>query len=481
MLSFLGFSWGWELFLLYWNIIYLENGGLEMENVIKQKHRVKGYLKFILPSLIGVLLLMVPFKYQGETTIMVALLANLFMNFIGGILPEIIFTIISITAIITVAHKFVNIGLIRENEFLEGIFNVSIFWTIVRFIGFIIAGLVYFKAGPEWIWSADTGGLILYDLILGLFSIFLFAGFLLPFLTDFGLLEFVGVILTPVMRPIFNLPGRSSIDCVASWIGDGTIGVSLTSKQYEEGHYTSKEASIIATTFSAVSITFSLIVLKQVDLMGYFGPYYLTIMVSGIIAAIVVPKLPPLSKKSDLCYDGSKKEEEGNIPKGYTNTQWGLELAMKKAEKSFNLTEFIKNGFKSVLDLWLGVLPVIMAFGTIALIVAEFTPIFSWLGLPFIPILKLLRVPYAVEASQTMMVGFADMFLPSVIGASIPSALTRFVVATLSVTQLIYLSEAGAVMLGSKIDVTLKDLFLIYVERTIVTLPIIVLAGHLIF
>lgn len=452
-----------------------------MENTIKQEHRVSDYLKFILPSLIGVMLLMVPFKYEGETTIMVALLANLFMNFVGGILPEIIFTIISITAITTLAHKIVNIGLIRENKFLEGIFNVSIFWTTVRFIGFIIAGLVYFKVGPEWIWSADTGGLILYDLILGLFSIFLFAGFLLPFLTNFGLLEFVGIILTPVMRPIFNLPGRSSIDCVASWIGDGTIGVSLTSKQYEEGHYTSKEASIIATTFSAVSITFSLIVLKQVDLMSYFGPYYLTILVSGIVAAIVVPKLPPLSRKSDFCYDGSKKEVNENIPEGYTNIEWGMELAMEKAEKSFKFTGFLEKGVKSVLDLWFGVLPVIMAFGTIALIIAEFTPIFSWLGLPFIPILKLLRVPYAVEASQTMMVGFADMFLPSVIGASIPSDLTRFVVATLSVTQLIYLSEAGAVMLGSKIDVTLKDLFLIYVERTIVTLPIIVLAGHLIF
>ena len=41
----------------------------------------------------------------------------------------------------------------------------------------------------------------------------------------------VGTLLSKVMRPVFNLPGRSAIDCIASWLGDGTIGVLLTRKQ----------------------------------------------------------------------------------------------------------------------------------------------------------------------------------------------------------------------------------------------------------
>ena len=89
---------------------------------------------------------------------------------------------------------------------------------------------------------------------------------LLPLLLNFGLLEFFGVILNKVMRPIFTLPGRSSIDCIASWLGDGSIGVLLTSKQYEDGYYSKREAAVIGTTFSAVSITFSLVVISQVNL-----------------------------------------------------------------------------------------------------------------------------------------------------------------------------------------------------------------------
>ena len=48
-----------------------------------------------------------------------------------------------------------------------------------------------------------------------------------------------------------------------------------------------------------------------------------------------------------------------------------------------------------------------------------------------------------------MVVGFADMFLPAVIGSGIESEMTRFVIAGVSVTQLIYMSELGGLLLGS--------------------------------
>jgi len=131
--------------------------------------------------------------------------------------------------------------------------------------------------------------------------------------------------------------------------------------------------------------------------------------------------------------------------------------------------------------MWFGTLPVILAMGTIALIIAEYTPVFKLLGLPFIPLYTLLQIPEASLASQTVIVGFADMFLPSVIASSIESELTRFVVAATSVSQLIYMSEIGSIIMGSKIPVSLKDLFLIFLERTIVSIPVIAAIAHIIF
>ena len=142
---------------------------------------------------------------------------------------------------------------------------------------------------------------------------------------------------------------------------------------------------------------------------------------------------------------------------------------------------FFREGLENVFEMWFGTLPVILAMGTIALIIAEYTPVFKILGLPFIPLFQLLQIPEAQAASQTVVVGFADMFLPSVIASSIESELTRFVVAATSVTQLIYMSEIGSIIMGSKIPVSLKDLFIIFLERTLVTLPVVALFAHLIF
>lgn len=451
-----------------------------MDELAKKKFTAADYLKFIIPSIIGVLLFMFPFKVEGETTIFVALLAGKLTDLAGTILPGFVLFLILLSGILTIIYKAFKPASWEKNDFMKGTFDVTTFWMVVRIIGMILAIVVFFELGPEAIWSEDTGGLILNDLLLGLVGIFLFAGFLLPFLTDFGLLEFIGSLLTPVMRPIFQLPGRSSIDCIASWVGDGTIGVALTDKQYIDGYYTEKEAAVIATNFSAVSITFSLVVLSQVDLAQYFAPWYLAVAISGVVAAIIMSRIPPLNRMKNGYYKGVKKDITENVPEGFSNAKWGAHMAANRAQQA-SAPAFIKNGAKTVLDMWLGVIPVIMCFGSIALIIAESTPVFDWLGIPFIPLLKLLKIPYAKEASTTMVVGFTDMFLPSVIGASIPSELTRFVIAGISISQLIYLSEVGAVILGSHIPLSLGQLFIIFLERTIITLPIIAIAGHLVF
>jgi nucleoside recognition membrane protein YjiH len=197
------------------------------------------------------------------------------------------------------------------------------------------------------------------------------------------------------------------------------------------------------------------------------------------VCAIIVPKLPPLSRVPDT-YNTSVPHRE-DIPDGMTAPQYGLKLALNKAEHSPSLKEFFREGVENVAEMWFGTLPVILALGTLALIIAEYTPVFRLLGLPFIPLYNLLQIPEAALASQTVIVGFADMFLPSVIASSIESELTRFVVAATSVSQLIYMSEIGSIIMGSKIPVSLKDLFIIYLERTIVSIPVIALIAHLLF
>lgn len=454
-----------------------------MENVKKEKFSTGRILRFIIPSIIGVLLLMTPFKQEKGSTVIVSILSKALNKGIDSIVPiyVLVLIVITISCALAVIYKIAKPSFIENNALLKEVSDISPFWLVTRLVGLVLGYMTAFHVGPEMIWGEYTGGLILFDLIGGLFTIFLVAGFILPFLTEFGLLEYIGVFLTGIMRPVFNLPGRSAVDCVASWIGDGTIGVALTNKQYEEGYYTAREAAVIATTFSAVSITFCLVVLENVNLTDYFGQYYLTVGVAGVIAALIVPRIPPLSLKKDTRLKVQEKANTEIIPSGFSKHEWGLHLAIKKADSNGSVSGYIVSGAKTVLSMWLGVTPVIMAAGTLALILSEATPIFNWMGMPFLPLLNLLQVPEAAAASSTMVVGFADMVVPSILAAEIANPMTRFIVAAVSVTQLIYMSETGAVILGSNLPVNIFDLFILFIERTLITLPIVVLMAHLFF
>jgi nucleoside recognition membrane protein YjiH len=448
----------------------------------KKTHNLQTILTFIVPSLIGLLLFMMPISFQGNITIPIAIVAKTLQNLLSASLPLIVTCIVLLTAFITMLHKLFKFNFITKNNFLNELINVSILWFIIRLLGAIFISVTYLEVGPEMVYSGNTGALVLNDLLPVLFCVFIFAGLLLPLLLNFGLLELFGTLLTKVMRPVFNLPGRSAIDCMASWLGDGSVGILMTSKQYEAKFYTQREAAVIGTTFSAVSITFSLVVISQVQLEHLFLPFYSAVCLAGIVAAVVVPKLPPLRWKKDNYIDGTVRITNRELtPAGYNIFSWGLEQALLKASTSTGLKNTFIDGVKNIIDMVFGVLPVVMAMGTFALIIAEYTPIFAYLGYPFIPLLELLKIPEATTASQTIVVGFADMFIPSILAASIQSDMTRFIIAAMSVTQLIYMSEVGALLLGSKIPVNVAELFVIFILRTLVTLPIIAGVAHIIF
>ena len=430
---------------------------------------------------------MIPVKFDGEWTIIVKIFADFIAKTIGDYLPALCTIIITISFVMSVLASF-NVKFIKENKLLDQTFSVTPVWLVLRFLGFIVVWMVVLKdklnLGPffDMIVADESATFILNDLLTSLVIIFVIASMLLPLLLDFGLLEFIGAIFTKIMRPVFLIPGRAAVDCITSWIGDGTLGVMLTANQYESGYYSAKEAAIISTNFSAVSITFSLIVLSQVDMVDYFGVYYLLVCLVGIVCAIIVPRIPPLSlKKDDYVVDSNHDNKD--IAENYNSSvQYGLDLAIKRAESHKGIGEFLKNGIENAFGMWFSVMPIVMIIGTASLVLANNTQVFEILGKPFLPLLNFLKVPESLAASKTMIVGFSDMFTPSIIAAStIQSQMTKFIVATISVTQLIYLSEVGGLILASSIPVNLFELFLIFVERTIISLLIVAPIAHLLF
>lgn len=237
----------------------------------------------------------------------------------------------------------------------------------------------------------------------------------------------------------------------------------------------------MATNFSIASIAFSLVIARFLSIDHMFVQFYATVVVCGVVAAVVCPRIPPLSWKKDTYYGPVGKQINEEVPDGISTLQWGFQKAVEKAEGVKSYKSVVKSGVQNVIDIWFSLIPLVMALGTIALMIAEFTPIFDYLSYPFVPLLQVLQIPEAQAAAPAMLVGFADMFLPAVVGSGIESELTRFVIGVMSLSQLIYMSEIGILLIKSKIPVSFGQLFIIFVQRTVITLPIAALMAHVLF
>ena len=208
-------------------------------------------------------------------------------------MPILIVLIITISGVLTLLCSTIYKHKLNPQGLMYNAFNVKLGWLILRVLSVVFVWLTYLKVGPKMIYSEDTGA-SLYSLLPTLVAVFLFAALFLPLLMEYGLLELLGPVFRPVMRPLFTLPGRSTVDNLASFIGDGTVGVLITSRQYEEGYYSRREATVISTTFSVVSITFAIVIASTIKMQDQFFYFYITVIVSCLIAAMIMPRIWPL-------------------------------------------------------------------------------------------------------------------------------------------------------------------------------------------
>lgn len=132
-----------------------------------------------------------------------------------------------------------------------------------------------------------------------------------------------------------------------------------------------------------------------------------------------------------------------------SSSEYGMHLAMKKVSEHQGMGAFFSSGIKMQLECGFGVMPVVMCIGTIgALVLANKNWFLEVLGTPFVPLLKLLQIPEAELASKTMIVDFTDMLSIYHCSKFYYSSNDKIYCCSNLVTQLIYLSEVGGLILA---------------------------------
>ncbi len=445
------------------------------------------YFKFIGLSLIGLLLFFIPLPINGEFTIFFGFLVGFAQDHISDFLLLFGAILSIITILLTILKLIFKDKTIFYFDWFDDIIKASVPGSIVRILGSAFYLIVYFDLQLDFniigslsfpiINHEYTGQVIVYDFIVILFVTFLVGNLLLPLLIDFGLLEFMGSLLSRFTRKLFKIPGRATIDGMASAVGDGTIGIVITDKQYRDGYYTRREAVTIASSFSIVGIAFTITISEMLGFTNQFILFYGTILFAVLIAAVIIPRTPFIKKFEDEYYEG--KKNPNLAPEGKVTFKEAYNIGLEKADNT-TLKEVYPSYLKSILSIYFTFIPIILFVGTTALAIAELTPIFDILSKPLVPVMNLLQIPDAEAAAIGSIVGIADMYLPAIMVAD-SAEMTRFIIGTLSFTQLIFLSETGTILLKTKMKLNILDVILIFVIRTLITFPIIVAIAHIIF
>lgn len=462
-------------------------------------------LSFILGTAFGLVVMVVPFHLpladQGSTidTLTFYYLKQ-FINWLG--LPFFISLITGVcvlSSLLSLIQYFFAPALFAKNATFLRLVQVSGLDVFFRTLGAVIAVLVLSQTGPQFLISEHTGQSMLEQatqLAILVAPILFFQTFIL----EFGFMEFLGTLIGFALRPLFKLSPLASVSMLSAWLIPGNAAVISSKQLYDQGYFTHKEAVIISTTFAISSIGWIVVVCTYLGFMDYFWTFFATITGVGMLIAVISVRIYPLNRYKDLYVNGTNHSQPAqefyagqkaavpsktNPEKLYHST-WikAFNLACERNSKLSK--ENFLNKFPSIIGYVFNLTPVIICWGTIALCLVTYFPLFfKYLSLPIAWIFEVFGYS-ATTAEQTAPVIFsslADNYLPIALLPTIdnPTPALKFVIGVLSIIQLIYLSEIGLLLLQFKLIRNFADLVVIFLIRTFIALVVTIPLALLIF
>jgi nucleoside recognition membrane protein YjiH len=132
----------------------------------------------------------IPVTLGGTSSIPLDHLVTGIRNDLGPAVPYYALLVILLGAV----YPFVR-GTWKKNR-------VELVFSILKVLGLITAIMLVFDFGPKWLFDPDLGPFLFEKLVIPVGLLVPVGSVFLAMLVGYGLLEFVGVFLRPVMRRI---------------------------------------------------------------------------------------------------------------------------------------------------------------------------------------------------------------------------------------------------------------------------------------
>lgn len=457
---------------------------------LTKEDNAKGLIKFIVFSAIALTVFFLPVTVNGSSNVLFGVIYSSIIKFLGTAGFWYIAALITGNALCSVYGRYFAKPGSKLHEYYktDSVIHPILYLAAAVFVVMYCLHITFPSMNlPQIIVGDGIGGVVVPDIVVGVAWIVPVGAVFVPFLLNYGSIDFFGVLLEPLMRPLYKVPGKSAVDATASFIGSTTMSIIITSRLLKNYTYTKKEAAIIASSFSAVSVGYAFVVIKTAGLAEKFVPLYIASFILTFIVTLFMVRLPPLKNLPNVYENGRVQSEDDfkNEPKyGKGMLKRGIQRASKRAYFSTNIIGAIKDSVVDGFKVLPKVISLLCVIGIVSMIVAKHTPVFTWIGYLFKPLLMLFQVPDAGMIAASLPVGITEMFIPALIIADqnhLISEIARGVVIMVSMVQVVFFAESIVVMKSTGIPLNIKQMVVIFLERTVIAIPFAALFSYIIF
>lgn len=219
---------------------------------------------------------------------------------------------------------------------------------------------------------------LLMETVFLIMGITVLTGALGRLMIEFGVVRLLEVLLAPLMRPLFNLPGVSALAGLMTFFSDNPAIISLSNDKNFSRYFKTHE--LISLTNFGTAFGMGLIVLAFMSGLGYFSGAMIGLS-GAVIGAVVSTRLMQFLIKGKIA---PEKEFKSN----------GDEEKITFRSEGSTLQRFLNailDGGKSGVDLGLAIIPGVLVISSVIMIITfkPADPTIGYQGLAYegVPIL----------------------------------------------------------------------------------------------
>lgn len=232
-----------------------------------------------------------------------------------------------------------------RNRSYEGIIFLAIFIAFFGFLGHKMGTTNMLNTIMRTAWD------LLMNTVFFIMGITVLSGALSKLFIEFGVVRLMEVMLRPLMKPLFNLPGVAALAGVMTFFSDNPAIISLSNDKYYSSFF--KKYQLISLTNFGTAFGMGLIVLAFMAGLGFVGAAMIGLLgatVGAIVSTRLMQKLIRKEIGEEMAVEPDENEEVLSF-----KSEGGVFMRFLNA---------ILDGGKSGVDLGLAIIPGVLIIST---------------------------------------------------------------------------------------------------------------------